>query len=170
LFRARPCLRCRTTGSTTGSATGSTTGSRSVGDRAVRGSSSAGLSGERVDGFAGQPVDLAERRAAADLAAAATDALGGVDILINNAGVSLLDAQAVRGDSAAARASFETNFWSPLALTTALLPAMRRAGRGTIVNVTSTIQAVPLPRSAVSVDPGTTVEHVGRLGWVSAIP
>ncbi|TCO55908.1 SDR family NAD(P)-dependent oxidoreductase [Actinocrispum wychmicini] len=91
------------------------------------------------------PVDLSVRGAAADLADKATRVLGGVDILINNAGVGLVDSQARLGDSAAARASFETNFWSPLALTTALLPGMRAAGTGTIVNVTSTIQAVPLP-------------------------
>ncbi|MFV8229828.1 SDR family NAD(P)-dependent oxidoreductase [Mycolicibacterium fortuitum] len=36
-------------------------------------------------------------------------------------------------------------FWSPLALTSALLPAMRAADSGVIVNVTSTVQAVPLP-------------------------
>jgi len=44
-----------------------------------------------------------------------------------------------------ARAVFELNMWSPLALTAALLPHMRATGSGTIVNVTSTVQSVPLP-------------------------
>lgn len=89
--------------------------------------------------------DLSVPGAAAELAAGARDALGGIDILINNAGTSLIGPQAVIGDEEAARASFETNFWSPLALTRAVLPAMLEAGRGTIVNVTSTVQSVPLP-------------------------
>ncbi|MEV4003958.1 SDR family NAD(P)-dependent oxidoreductase [Actinomadura sp. NPDC049753] len=102
-------------------------------------------------GGRGHPVpavlacDLSVPGTAADLAARARDALGGVDILVSNAGVSLVEAQADLGDDESARASFETNFWSPLALATAVLPGMREAGRGTIVNVTSTVQAVPLP-------------------------
>ncbi|HEY3686879.1 MAG TPA: SDR family NAD(P)-dependent oxidoreductase [Streptosporangiaceae bacterium] len=90
-------------------------------------------------------ADLARRGAAADLAERATAALGGVDILINNAGTGLVGGVPVLGDSDEARASFETNLWSPIALAAALLPGMRRAGRGTVVNVTSTVQAVPLP-------------------------
>lgn len=90
-------------------------------------------------------TDLAEPGAAAALGARALDALGGVDIVINNAGANLTGAQSSVADSAAARSVFEVNLWSPLALTAALLPAMRSAGGGTIVNVTSTVQAVPLP-------------------------
>ncbi len=77
----------------------------------------------------------------------ATEALtrGGIDILINNAGSSIFAGQAVAGDSDVARAVFETNLWSPLALIQALTPAMQRAQRGMIVNVTSTLQAVPMP-------------------------
>ena len=102
-------------------------------------------------GGRGHPVphvlacDLSVRGAADDLAARAGDALGGVGVLINNAGVSLIGGQSAIGDQEAARESFETNLWSPLALTRAVLPAMREAGRGTIVNVTSTVQSVPLP-------------------------
>jgi hypothetical protein len=39
----------------------------------------------------------------------------------------------------------EINFWAPLALTSALAPGMREAGHGTVVNVTSTMQTVPVP-------------------------
>ncbi|MHC9297502.1 SDR family NAD(P)-dependent oxidoreductase [Mycobacterium sp. LTG2003] len=90
-------------------------------------------------------ADLAEPGAAAALGARALEALGGVDILINNAGANLTGAQSSVADSAAARGVFEINLWSPLALTAALLPAMHSEGSGTIVNVTSTVQAVPLP-------------------------
>jgi len=89
------------------------------------------------------PADLSVRGAAATLAERAAEALGGIDILINNAGVSVIGSQSVLADDDEARASFETNFWTPLALTRAALPAMPDGG--TIVNVTSTVQAVPLP-------------------------
>lgn len=90
-------------------------------------------------------VDLSVSGAAAELGRNAVAALGGVDIAINNAGSNLTGAQSVVADSAAARRVFEVNLWSPLALTAAVLPAMRAVSSGVIVNVTSTVQAVPLP-------------------------
>jgi short-subunit dehydrogenase len=92
------------------------------------------------------PTDLSERGSAATLCATAIEALGGsIDVLVNNAGGNLTGPQSLIADSADARTVFEVNVWSPLALTAAVLPAMRAAGSGTIVNVTSTIQSVPLP-------------------------
>ncbi|QRY44843.1 SDR family NAD(P)-dependent oxidoreductase [Mycolicibacterium boenickei] len=91
------------------------------------------------------PVDLAVPGSAAELGHQALETLGGVDIAINNAGNNLTGAQTVVSDSSAARQVFEVNLWSPLALTAAVLPAMRAAETGVIVNVTSTVQAVPLP-------------------------
>ena len=41
------------------------------------------------------------------------------------------------GDVDAARQLFETNYWSPLALIKALVPAMRERDEGAIVNVSS---------------------------------
>jgi short-subunit dehydrogenase len=89
--------------------------------------------------------DLGVRGAAAELGARAVGGLGGIDILVNNAGTSLTGAQSRVADSEVARVVFETNLWAPLGLTAAVLPSMRAAGRGLIVNVTSTVQAVPLP-------------------------
>jgi short-subunit dehydrogenase len=92
------------------------------------------------------PADLSEPGAAQSLAGAASTALdGSVEVLINNAGANLTGAQPVIGDRLDARAVFEVNLWSPLALTAAVVPVMRTAGAGTIVNVTSSLQAVPLP-------------------------
>jgi len=91
-------------------------------------------------------ADLSLAGAADALGSLALDAMGGsVDVLINNAGANVTGAQLSLGDSAQARALFEVNVWSPLALTAALLPSMMSAGSGVIVNVTSTVQAVPLP-------------------------
>jgi short-subunit dehydrogenase len=44
------------------------------------------------------------------------------------------------GDDDEAREAFEVNYWSPLALTRALVPAMRERGAGAVVNVTSMAQ------------------------------
>ena len=90
-------------------------------------------------------TDLGQAGAAARVAAAAERELGGIDVLVNNAGVSIIGAQHIVGDGEPARTLFETNYWSPLALIAALAPGMRQRGRGCIVNVTSTLQAVPMP-------------------------
>lgn len=91
-------------------------------------------------------TDLSKPGASAALAAQALAEFGGsVDIVINNAGASMTGAQALVADSGTARTLFEVNVWSPLALNAALLPVMLDAGHGTIVNVTSTVQSVPLP-------------------------
>lgn len=107
------------------------------------------LAAEIVEAGHPEPIvvttDLSRPGAAGDLARAAIAALGGVDVLINNAGVGVVDGQARLGDDGTARASFETNFWSPLALAAAMIPGMRQRGGGVIVNVTSTVKAVPLP-------------------------
>ena len=89
-------------------------------------------------------ADLSQPGAAKDLAARAKAALGHVDVLVNNAGVGMAAAQWVGGDGAVARALFETNYWSPLALVAELVPAMRERGTGFVVNVSSMGAVVPL--------------------------
>jgi uncharacterized protein len=92
------------------------------------------------------PTDLSVPGSAASLAATTLDHFGHeIDVVINNAGASLTGAQSRVGDAATARAVYEVNLWSPLALIAALAPTMLAVGKGTIVNVTSTIQSVPLP-------------------------
>jgi short-subunit dehydrogenase len=91
------------------------------------------------------PVDLAQRGAARMLAERALDKLGRIDILVNNAGVSLGGAQHLVGDDDRARALYETNYWSPLALIAALVPAMRERGEGAVVNIASMGAILPMP-------------------------
>ena len=90
-------------------------------------------------------ADLAERGKAAETATLAQQPWGGIDILVNNAGMSIMGAQHQVGDDELARSLFEANYWSPLALIKALVPGMRQRGKGCVVNVTSTLQAVPVP-------------------------
>lgn len=109
---------------------------------------------ERLEALAGEvgtprPIvfeaDLSVRGAAAELAAEAEGALGGIDVLINNAGGGVGGRIGTVGDADAAREAFEVNYWSPLALVHALLPRMLERGSGVIVNVTSVAQVSTWP-------------------------
>jgi short-subunit dehydrogenase len=90
-------------------------------------------------------ADLAQRGAAEGLARDAEQALGGIDVLINNAGGGVGGHVATVGDHDAAREAFEVNYFSPLALVHALAPAMVQRGAGTIANVTSMAQVSSWP-------------------------
>jgi NAD(P)-dependent dehydrogenase (short-subunit alcohol dehydrogenase family) len=73
---------------------------------------------------------------------------GGVDVLVNNAGME------VRGsieetDDDEARLQFDTNLHGCLALIRAVLPGMRERGAGTIVNVSSVAGVVARPFSGL---------------------
>ena len=90
------------------------------------------------------PADLSQRGAAAELAERATAALGHVHVLVNNAGVGVGGSQWTLGDRDEGREVYEVNVWSPLALVSALVPAMRERRSGAVVNVTSMAQVVTL--------------------------
>ena len=90
-------------------------------------------------------ADLSERGAAATLAAEAEQALGAVDVLVNNAGGGVGGSQWRVGDRDEAREAFELNLWSPLALASALVPGMLERARGAVVNVTSLAQISTWP-------------------------
>ncbi len=83
------------------------------------------------------PVDLSKRGSADAVATRAVEEFGSVDILVNNAGGGVGGAQWHVGDREEAREAFEVNFWSPLALTAALVPNMLQRQSGVVVNVTS---------------------------------
>lgn len=79
---------------------------------------------------------------------AALEAAGPLDALVNNAGIGVLyPLEAITMETA--REVFDTNTLGTIALTQAVLPAMRARGAGTIVNVTSTVTLKPLPLLAV---------------------
>ena len=71
-----------------------------------------------------------------EAAAAQAEKAGGVDVLVNNAGYGYLTA-IEEGDEQGYRAQFETNVFGLIAMTKAVLPAMRKRGSGHIINIAS---------------------------------
>jgi NAD(P)-dependent dehydrogenase (short-subunit alcohol dehydrogenase family) len=80
--------------------------------------------------------------------AAALEASGPIDVLVNNAGVGLMGAFEVT-PMATVREVFETNTFGVMAMTQAALPAFRARKSGVIVNVTSSATLAPMPLVAV---------------------
>jgi NAD(P)-dependent dehydrogenase (short-subunit alcohol dehydrogenase family) len=91
-------------------------------------------------------------------------AFGRLDILVNNAGICLEDPSASESDPRASqpstlssevlRETFETNFFGTVALTQKLLPLIRRAQAGRIVNVSSIMGSLTLHS-----DPSSPIYH-----------
>jgi NAD(P)-dependent dehydrogenase (short-subunit alcohol dehydrogenase family) len=81
-------------------------------------------------------VEVAVRAVAAQL--------GPIDVLINNAGVITVGPMELMTDEDHEEA-LQTHFWGPLHMTLAVLPEMRRRGRGRIVNISSIGGKVPVP-------------------------
>lgn len=78
--------------------------------------------------------------------AAALDRFGRIDVLVNNAGYGY-QATAEEGVDDEIRAQFDTNVFGLFALTRAVLPAMRAARGGKIVNITSMAGMIGFPGS-----------------------
>jgi NAD(P)-dependent dehydrogenase (short-subunit alcohol dehydrogenase family) len=84
-------------------------------------------------------ADLVDGDAATDLAARATEALGGrVDILVNNAGIFPFG-PTPSIDEATFDAAYTLNVKAPWFLVAALAPAMAERGYGAIINVTTMV-------------------------------
>ena len=100
------------------------------------------LAAEGLESF---PLDLADE---AGLAAAADEALartgGRIDALVNN-GAFAIPGAVEDLPRAAFRAIFETNLFGQIDLTNRLLPAMRAAGRGRVVMISSILGLVAAP-------------------------
>lgn len=90
---------------------------------------------ERTGGVA-VPADVTDLEQVSDAVAAAVDALGGLDGVVNNAGLTR-PGSIVDGDPADWRLMFDVNVLGLLAVTSMVTPHLRASGGGDIVNVSS---------------------------------
>ena len=89
-------------------------------------------------------TDLSDPAAVDALAAAALEELGGVDVLVNNAGIPKRR-HVSRLDPATVESVMNINFFSPVRLTLALLPHMLERDSGRIINVSSVAATLSSP-------------------------
>ena len=73
---------------------------------------------------------------------------GGIDLLVNNAGIGLLGG-AEESSTAQAQRLFDVNVFGVTRVTNAVLPVMRSQGKGRIVNMSSILGLIPSPYNAL---------------------
>lgn len=105
-------------------------------------------SGERTDGVTMLTCDVTDDASVTKLVADILAKAGRIDLLVNNAGIGLFGA-AEESSIAQAQALFDVNVFGVLRVTNAVLPAMRRQGKGRIVNLSSVLGLIPAPYSAL---------------------
>lgn len=88
--------------------------------------------------------DLSDPAAVDGLASAALEELGGVDVLVNNAGIPKRR-HVTRLDQATVESVMNINYFSPVRLTLALLPQMLERDSGRIVNISSVAATLSSP-------------------------
>jgi NAD(P)-dependent dehydrogenase (short-subunit alcohol dehydrogenase family) len=82
-----------------------------------------------------------------DAIATAARSAGDVNLLINNAGISLRSGFLAEDGVGAARLVMETNYFGPLGLSRAFAPVLAKNGGGAIINILSALSWVTLPTS-----------------------
>jgi NAD(P)-dependent dehydrogenase (short-subunit alcohol dehydrogenase family) len=92
-----------------------------------------------------------------DSIAAALEASGPVDVLVNNAGLGLMGAFEAT-PMATTREVFETNTFGVMAMTQAVLPQFRERRSGVVVNVTSSATLARMPLVGVYTASKTAID------------
>jgi NAD(P)-dependent dehydrogenase (short-subunit alcohol dehydrogenase family) len=90
------------------------------------------------------PLDVRDEASVKSCVEQVCSRAGRIDVLINNAGVNLVGAVEETSISQA-QALFDTNVFGVLRMIRAVLPGMRRQGRGLIINVSSILGLIPAP-------------------------
>ncbi len=109
---------------------------------------------EKVEGFPASdrlrmvPLDVTDRASIGRAVRQAVTAFGGLDVVVNNAGIGLLSALEATPESTI-REVFETNTFGVIAVTQAVVPHFRERRAGTLINVTSSVGIVPMPLVSV---------------------
>jgi len=104
--------------------------------------------GDLPDGIVGQTADLRSRASVAAAIDAVAERLGGLDLLVNNAGISAVGTVEESSDEDWARV-LDVNVVGMARSSAAALPWLRRSTRAAIVNVCSIAALNGLPQRAV---------------------
>lgn len=99
---------------------------------------------ERSDGVTMLTCDVTDDASVAKLVDDVLAKAGRIDLVVNNAGMGMLGG-AEESSMAQAQALFNVNVFGVLRVTNAVLPAMRRQGKGRIVNLSSVQGFIPAP-------------------------
>ena len=106
--------------------------------------SAAILRGEGIDVYT-RPLDLLKEETSFEAAEWIASQYGRLDVLVNNAGiVDGDDGPPSSADLDAVRRVFDVNFFGTLAVTKAMLPLIRKANAGRIVNLSSGLGSLTL--------------------------
>ncbi|MEU6213239.1 SDR family oxidoreductase [Streptomyces sp. NPDC090085] len=115
------------------------------------------------------PLELRDAASCAEAVRIAADRLGGIDVLVNNAGVGLFGAVEEVSDSEL-RDQLETLVVGPWRLTRLVLPLMRAQGHGHIVNVSSVVGRMAFPGLGAYVAGKHALEGMSQALAVEAAP
>lgn len=103
---------------------------------------------ERSDGVSMLTCDVTDDSSVTKLVDDVLTQAGRIDLLVDNAGMGLLGG-AEESSMSQARSLFDVNVFGVLRMTNAVLPAMRRQGKGRIVNLSSVQGFIPAPYFAL---------------------
>ncbi|MFJ3841243.1 SDR family oxidoreductase [Streptomyces sp. NPDC090054] len=115
------------------------------------------------------PLELRDAASCEDAVRTALDRLGGIDVLVNNAGVGLFGAVEEVSDTEL-RDQLETLVVGPWRLARLVLPLMRAQGHGHILNVSSVVGRMAFPGLAAYVAGKHALEGMSQALAVEAAP
>jgi NAD(P)-dependent dehydrogenase (short-subunit alcohol dehydrogenase family) len=103
---------------------------------------------ENANGITMLTCDVTDDASVAKLVENVLARAGSIDLVVNNAGIGLI-AGAEESSIAQAQSLFDVNVFGALRVTNAVLPTMRRQGKGRIINMSSVLGLIPAPYSAL---------------------
>ncbi|MFG2616877.1 SDR family oxidoreductase [Streptomyces sp. NPDC048507] len=115
------------------------------------------------------PLELRDAASCEEAVRTAADRLGGIDVLVNNAGVGLFGAVEEVSD-AELRDQLETLVVGPWRLTRLVLPLMRAQGHGHVLNVSSVVGRIAFPGLGAYVAGKHALEGMSQALAVEAAP
>ena len=89
-------------------------------------------------------LDVTDRASISAAIGSAAARFGGLDAVVNNAGIGLFGAFEATPEQTI-RELFETNVFGVMAVTRAVVPYFRERRAGTVINVTSSVGILPMP-------------------------